>query len=107
MMQMLFMTDVVKPTGMSDSEFFRIWNDEAKASAAAIDSGAITHLWKAAGQYKVIGVFDFPDGEAMDAALHQLPIWKDGHHEMAKNIQWIPLRPYKNRAVDLQKLSSE
>ncbi len=34
MMQMLFMTDVVKPTGMSDSEFFRIWNDEAVAAVA-------------------------------------------------------------------------
>ena len=68
--------------------------------------GEIKHLWKAAGQYKVIGIFDLPDGDSMDAAVHSLPIWTSGHHEMAQNLQWIPLRDYRNWAEDLKKLGS-
>jgi len=105
-MLMLFMADIVKPNGMTDAQFYKIWNDEAVAASAALDSGDIQHLWKAAGRYQVIGVFDMPDGDAMDAALHALPIWQSGHHELAQNIQWIPLRDYKNWAADLKGLSA-
>ncbi|MEE2984058.1 MAG: muconolactone Delta-isomerase family protein [Pseudomonadota bacterium] len=106
-MLMLFITDVVKPDGMSNDEFIKIWNDEAVTATAALKEGAIKHLWKAAGQYQVIGVFDLPDGDAMDAALHALPIWQQGHHEMAQNTRWIPLRPYENWAADLKEMSSK
>lgn len=106
-MEMLLMVDIVKPDGMDDAEFFKIWNAEAEAATAGLDSGAIKHLWKAAGKYQVIGVFDLEDGDAMDAALHSLPIWAMGHHEMAQNIQWIPLRPYRNWAEDLKGLSGK
>lgn len=104
-MLMLFMADIVKPTGMDDAEFFKIWKAESVAAVAGLDAGAINHLWKAAGQYQVIGVFDLPDGDAMDAALHGLPIWQSGHHEMAQNIKWIPLRDYRDWAEDLKSLS--
>lgn len=106
-MEMLFMADIVKPAGMDDAEFFRIWNAEAEAATAGLDAGAIKHLWKAAGRYQVIGVFEFPDGDAMDGALHSLPIWAMGHHEMVQNEQWIPLRSYRNWAEDLKGLSSK
>ncbi|MGB1880298.1 MAG: muconolactone Delta-isomerase family protein [Gammaproteobacteria bacterium] len=106
-MEMLFMADIVKPDGMSDAEFYRIWRAESEAASAALAEGGIKHLWKAAGRYQVIGVFEFPDGDAMDAALHSLPIWKQGHHEMAQNIQWIPLRNYLNWAADLKELSPD
>ena len=105
-MEMLFIADIVKPNGMSDAEFFKIWNAEAEAVGAAVESGAVKHIWKAAGQYQVIAVFDFASGDDMDAALHSLPIWQAGHHEMAQNIQWIPLRPYKNWAADLKAITS-
>lgn len=105
MIQMLFIADIVKPTGMSDAEFFKIWRAESEAASAALDAGAIKHLWKAAGRYQVIGVFEFEDGDGMDAALHSLPIWAQGHHEMVQNEQWIPLRDYKAWAADLKKLS--
>ncbi|MEM7469128.1 MAG: muconolactone Delta-isomerase family protein [Pseudomonadota bacterium] len=104
-MEMLFMADIVKPNGMDDAEFFRIWNEEAIAATAALDAGGIKHLWKAAGRYQVIGVFEFEDGDGMDAALHSLPIWSMGHHELVQNVQWIPLRSYRNWANDLKKLS--
>lgn len=104
-MLMLFMADIVKPAGMDDREFFRIWKAESEAATAALRSGDIKHLWKAAGRYQVIGVFDLPDGDAMDAALHALPIWQMGHHELAQNVQWIPLRPYENWAEDLKALA--
>ena len=91
--------------------FFPITNphsqDEAVTATAALKEGAIKHLWKTAGQYQVIGVFDLPDGDAMDAALHALPIWQQGHHEMAQNTRWIPLRPYENWAADLKEMSSK
>ena len=82
-----------------------IWNAEAEAASAALEAGGIKHLWKAAGRYQVIGVFEFADGDEMDAALHSLPIWQMGHHELVQNEQWIPLRDYVNWAADLKQLS--
>lgn len=105
-MLMLFIADIVKPNGMDDAEFFRIWRAEAEAASAALDAGAIKHLWKSAGRYQVVGVFELEDGDAMDAALHSLPIWQLGHHEMVQNEQWIPLRDYKNWAADLKAMTS-
>ncbi len=105
-MEFLFIADIVKPAGMDDKEFFQIWKAESEAAVAGLDAGGIKHLWKAAGQYKVVGVFDFPDGNAMDAAFHSLPIWTMGHHEMVQNPQLLPLRDYRDWAADLQKLGS-
>ncbi len=105
-MDFLFMADIVKPAGMEDKEFFQIWKAESEAATAALDAGAIKSLWKVAGQYKVVGVFDFPDADSVDAAFHSLPIWKLGHHEMAQNLQLIPLRDYRSWAKDLQKLGA-
>lgn len=104
-MEMLLIADIVKPPGMDDEEFYRIWKAESVAAVAAVKSGAIKHLWKSAGRYQVIGVFEFADGDAMDAAMHGLPIWELGHHEMVKNEQWIPLRPYTHWAEHLTRLS--
>jgi muconolactone delta-isomerase len=106
-MEMLFMADIVKPAGMSDREFYTIWNAEAEAATAGLDAGAIKHLWKAAGRYQVIGVFDLADGDSMDGALHSLPIWQLGHHELVQNVQWIPLRNYRSWAKDLKVLSAK
>ena len=103
MVEMLFMADIVKPDGMDDAEFFRIWNAEAEAATAALEAGAIKHLWKAAGRYQVIGVFAFEDGDGMDDALHSLPIWELGHHEYVNNAQWIQLRRYYTWAKDWKK----
>lgn len=100
-MEFLFIGDIVKPTGMDDKEFFQIWKKESEAAVAGLDSGAIKALWKAAGKYQVIGVFDFPDADSVDAALHSLPIWALGHHEMVQNISLTPLRDYRNWAKDL------
>ncbi|NIP94965.1 MAG: hypothetical protein GWO24_16580, partial [Akkermansiaceae bacterium] len=66
---------------------------------------AIKALWKVAGKYQVIGVFDFPDADSVDAALHSLPIWNLGHHEMAQNITLVPLRDYRNWAKQLIELA--
>ena len=104
-MEFLFMGNIVKPTGMSDKEFFQIWKAESEAAVAGLDSGAIKHLWKAAGQYQVVGVFDFPDADSVDAALHSLPIWALGHHEMVQDIVLKPLRDYRNWATDLVDLA--
>lgn len=105
-MEFLFIADIVKPNGMDDKEFFQVWKAESEAAVAGLDAGGIKQLWKAAGVYKIIGVFDFRDANSIDAALHSLPIWAMGHHEMAQNIQLIPLRDYRDWAKDLQKLGS-
>ncbi|MEM7540451.1 MAG: muconolactone Delta-isomerase family protein [Pseudomonadota bacterium] len=104
-MEFLFMADIVKPAGMDDAEFFKIWKAESEAAVAALDAGGIKHLWKTAGRYQVIGVFELDDADQMDAALHALPIWAMGHHEMVQNEQWIALRPYRHWAEDLKKLA--
>lgn len=104
-MEFLFMGDIVKPTGMTDKEFFHVWQKESEAAVAGLDAGGIKALWKAAGRYQVIGVFDFPDANSIDAALHALPIWAMGHHEMVQNIQLIPLRDYRDWAKDLKGLA--
>ena len=103
-MEFLFMADIVKPAGMDDKEFFQIWRAESEAATAALDAGGIKNLWKVAGAYKVVGVFDFPDADSVDAAVHSLPFWASGHHEIVQNIQMTPLRDYRNWFEDLKKM---
>ena len=103
-MDFLFSADIVKPAGMANEEFLKLWHEEATAATAALDAGGIKALYKVAGEYKVIGIFDFPDADSVDAAVHSLPFWASGHHEIVQNITMIPLRDYRNWFEDLKKM---
>ena len=70
-----------------------------------VDAGVIKHIWKAAGRYEVIAVFEFENGDQMDAAIHSLPIWTQGFAHVVEDIEWIPLRPYRNWNKQLEDLA--
>ena len=55
---MLFLIrfDVHQPETMSNQELLEIWDREADAAVAAMDEGAVPHLWKVSGQRVVVGV---------------------------------------------------
>ena len=71
----------------------------------ALNAGLIKHIWKVGGKYEVIAILDLPDGDNMDEVVHSLPIWKLGYAHIAKEINWIPLRPYANWAEQLKTLA--
>jgi muconolactone delta-isomerase len=104
-MEMMMRAKLVKPANATNKEFFSVWLAESKAAIAALDAGVIKHIWKAAGKYEVIAVFEFENGDQIDAAVHQLPIWVQGFAHVVEDIEWIPLRPYRNWGKQLEDLA--
>ena len=59
-MQFMVRFDVHQPVDMSAQELVNIWNEEAKAALGAVEAGAITGIWKVAGQRTVFALVEFP-----------------------------------------------
>ena len=106
-MLIMFRARVKKPAGMSRKEFYAIWREEARASVAAIEQGAFQGLWKVAGCHEVVGVFNVPDGDAIDGAIESLPVWAMGHSDWVEEIEFLPIRPYEHWAADLERMAEE
>ena len=106
---MLFMmqAQLTKPEGMSNKEFYSVWEQEAEAAVTALKAGAIKALYKVPGQYVVVGILEINTADDIDHTLHSLPIWKLGYSHLVTGLTWIPLRPYENWAEDLKKLAQE
>jgi muconolactone delta-isomerase len=100
-MQFLVRFDVHQPVDMSADELISIWNEEAKAALGAVDAGAITGIWKVAGQRTVFALCEFPDGRTLDQALAGLPIVQ----QMGGSVdtEALPVYPYQDFAADLRK----
>ncbi len=106
-MLFLLRAKLAKPAGMSNKEFYGVWRQEAEAALAALKAGAIKALYKVSGKPEVVAIMDVDSGDAMDQAIHNLPIWKLGYSHIVTDLEWIPLRPYENWAEDLKKLAQE
>jgi muconolactone delta-isomerase len=98
---MLFMIrfDVHQPADMSMKELVTIWNEEAKAALGAVEAGAITGLWKVAGQRTVFALVEFPSHRALDQALAGLPIIQQMGG--AVDTEALAVYPYSEFAEDL------
>ena len=98
-MQFFVRFDVTQPANVSNEDLVGIWKSEAEAALGAVDAGAVTHLWKVAGQRIVLGVVDLPSAEDLDRALASLPIVR----EMGPGVKitsW-PIYDYRTFAEDL------
>lgn len=106
---MLFMlhAKMAKPEGMSNKEFYGVWEKEAEAVLAAHKAGAIKAMYKVPGLPEIIVIQDIDTADDMDHALHSLPMWKLGYSHIVTELKWTPLRPYENWADDLKKLTRE
>ena len=106
---MLFMlkAKLAKPAGMSNKEFYGVWQKEAEAAVAALKAGAIKALYKVPGKPEVVAIMDVDTADNMDHAIQNLPIWKLGYSHIVQDLEWTALRPYENWAEDLKKLAQE
>jgi len=106
---MLFMGyfKLAKPEGMSNKEFYSIWQKESEATLAGIEAGIIKVAYKVAGKPEVYGVIEVETADDLDHAVHSLPIWQLGYSHLVTELEWIPLRPYAHWAEDLKKLAQE
>jgi muconolactone D-isomerase len=106
---MLFMlhAKLTKPAGMSNKEFYGVWEKEAEAAVAALQAGVIKALYKVPGTPEVVGILDVNTADDIDHAVHSLPIWKLGYSHIVTELKWTPLRPYEHWAEDLKKLARE
>ena len=91
--------EVTQPSNVTNEELIDIWRREAAAALGARDAGAVTHLWKVAGQRVVLGVIDLPSAEDLDRALAGLPIIR----EMGPGVKTeaVPIYDYATFAEDL------
>lgn len=67
--------DVQPPQGMPTAEFDRIKAAEKAYSADLQRDGRWVHLWRIAGEYSNISIFDVPDHDALHALLSGLPLF--------------------------------
>jgi muconolactone delta-isomerase len=91
--------DVTQPDTVSNRDLIDTWKREAEAAIGAMEAGAVTHLWKVAGQRVVLGVVDLPTAEDLDRALGGLPIIR----EMGSGVKTtaVAIYDYKTFADDL------
>jgi muconolactone delta-isomerase len=92
--------DVTQPENVSNSDLVAIWKREAEAALGAMEAGAVTHLWKVAGQRVVLGIIDLPSAEDLDRALASLPIIRELGPGM--KTEALPIYDYKTFAEDLE-----
>ena len=104
-MQFLIRFDIRQPDDMSNRELIEMWDREADAALAAMEAGAVTHLWKVAGQRVVVGVLEMPDAETVDRALEGLPIIKEIGATVKTEV--LPIYDYTTFAADLKEAIKE
>jgi len=104
-MEVMLRVKLAKPESLSNKEFYGIWLKETYAALEGVAAGGIKNIWKAAGKYEVIAVFDVESGDQMDDALHSLPIWTEGFSHVVTDIEWTPLRSYQNWSDSLKEMS--
>lgn len=67
--------DVHPPRGMNPAELERLKAEERARAQELQRQGAWVHLWRIAGQYANISIFDVPDHDALHAILSTLPLF--------------------------------
>ena len=67
--------DVHPPAGMDPAAFDQIKAAEKAMAEGLQRDGRWVHLWRIAGQYSNISIFDVPDHDALHAILSALPLF--------------------------------
>ncbi len=67
--------DVHPPLGINLAEFDRLKAEEKARAQELQREGIWVHLWRIAGQYSNISIFDVPDHDALHAILSTLPLF--------------------------------
>ena len=63
------------PQGIDPAAFDRLKAEEKAKAQELQRQGIWLHLWRIAGQYSDISVFDVPDHDALHAILSTLPLF--------------------------------
>jgi muconolactone delta-isomerase len=91
--------DIHQPEGMPIERFLEICHRGAEATQAARERGSLQG-WKVVGQRTVLCIADFPDHDALDRALSDLPTVEELGGSV--RVEAWPLRPYDHFADGLQ-----
>jgi muconolactone delta-isomerase len=104
---MLFMFHgrLEKPDGMSNEEFYGLWEEESEAAVELLGAGTIKWAYKVAGQPEIVSLIDVPDNGGIDGFLQSLPIYRKGYSHLVKDLRWFPLREYADWYAELKELA--
>ena len=67
--------EVQLPPSMPAAQSERLKQDEKALAKGLQEQGAWRHLWRVAGQYANVSIFDVADNEALHALLSSLPLF--------------------------------
>lgn len=67
--------DVHPPQDAAAADFERLKAEEKARAAELQRDGRWLHLWRIAGEYANISIFDVPDHDALHAVLSSLPLF--------------------------------
>ena len=102
-MHFLLHAKIKKPRGVSNAEFYGVWQRESVASRELAKQGV--PIFKVAGKYEVVLLVEVGSESELDEAIHSLPIWTEGFQDMVE-IEATLLRPYEEWGEQLDKLAA-
>ena len=87
--------------GLSQAAFFEQWAAQAEATLQSAADGWVEHVWKVAGQHRVLSVVRVSDAGDLDRRLFNLPAAKSS---LGPNLNFTvkALRRYEAFAADVQ-----
>lgn len=74
-MQYYFEFHVTVPQGMPPEQFQMLRDDERNMVRALQEAGEMRHLWRVAGQFASMGIFDVTDHDRLHAVISALPLF--------------------------------
>ena len=87
--------------GLSQAAFFELWAAQAEATLQSAADGWVEHVWKVAGQHRVVSVVRVCDAGDLDRRLFSLPAAKSA---LGPNLDFTvkALRRYEVFAADVK-----
>lgn len=74
-MQYYFEFHVIVPQDMPAEQFQSLRDEERKVVLALQKTGEMQHLWRMAGQFASMGVFDVTDHDRLHEVISTLPLF--------------------------------
>lgn len=66
---------VTVPQGMPPEQFQMMRDEERKVVHALQQTGEMRHLWRVAGEFASMGIFDVTDHDRLHAVISSLPLF--------------------------------
>jgi hypothetical protein len=102
----LFHARLEKPAEMTRQDFYKLWLSEVEAAIQLAGPDKGKGAFKFSGFDEFVAIFDFASHEEIDQFFQALPIFKQNHQDIIKDVQLRPVRELGSWLEHLRVLAS-